>query len=157
MFFNEPHSTHRYYGELLKAYSGKMFLDEHNPYVYYVSSLCLHKIDLLIKQNVVPHYFRHYKYHLLTAYRILVSGFIYPRFNSKDMTKYCEAIHKKLLNDQETEKIVKQGTECINNALIEFNKKRGARNINEYRRLKDFTFEVIEQAKKLDPVYHKKK
>jgi len=157
MFFNEPHSTHRYYGELLKAYSGKMFIDEHNPYVYYVSSLCLHKVDLLIKQNVVPHYFRHYKYHLLTAYRILVSGFNYPRFNSKDMTKYCEAIHKKLLNDQETEKIVKRGTECINNALIEFNKKRGARNINEYRRLKDFTFEVIEQAKKLDPVYHKRK
>ncbi len=157
MFFNEPHSTHRYYGELLKAYSGKMFIDEHNPYVYYVSSLCLHKVDLLIKQNIVPHYFRHYKYHLLTVYRILVSGFKYPRFNSRDMTKYCEAIHKKLLNDQETEKIIKQGTECINNALIEFNKKRGKRNINEYRRLKDFTIEVIEQAKKLDPIYHKRK
>jgi hypothetical protein len=45
----------------------------------------------------------------------------------------------------------------VSKALDEFNLKRGKRNINDYKRLKDFTFEVIEQAKKLDPVYHKSK
>lgn len=155
MFWNEPHSTHRYYGELLKAYSGKMFLEEHNPYVYYVSSMCLHKVDLLIKQNIVPQYFRHYKYHLLTAFRILASGFNFPRFNSKEISKYCEVIHNKLLNEAETKRIIKLSTDCILKALLEFDQKRGKRNINDYKRLKDFTYEVIEQAKKLDPIYHK--
>lgn len=34
MFLNEPHSTHRYYGELLRAYENKLFLDtdDYDPY-----------------------------------------------------------------------------------------------------------------------------
>lgn len=154
MFWNEPQSTHRYYGELLKAYSGKLFQDEHNPYVYYVSSLCLHKVDMLIKQNFIPHYFRHYKYHILTIFRILTSGFNHPKFNSKDINNYCEIIHNKLLNESETKKLVTTATECIQKALNSYNDKHGRRNINDYKRLKDFTFEVIQQAKKLDPIFH---
>ncbi|MGQ3013761.1 MAG: AIPR family protein [Flavobacteriales bacterium] len=156
MFWNEPHSTHRYYGELLKAYSGKMFIENHDPYVYYVSSMCLHKVDLHIKQNVVPARFRHYKYHLLTAFRILVSGFNFPKFNSKDMTAYCELIHETLLDNKKTELVLKKATLCVENAIDSYESKKGSRNANEYKRLKDFTFEVIEQAKKLDPIYHKK-
>ncbi|MFT3747224.1 MAG: AIPR family protein [Agriterribacter sp.] len=154
MFWNEPQSTHRYYGELLKAYSGKLFQDDHNPYVYYVSSLCLCKVDLLIKQNFIPSYYRHYKYHLLTAFRILVSGFNYPKFNSKDMTKYCEDIYIKLLDEKATKALVCTATECVTKAAEQFSKKHGQRNINDYKRLRDFTYELIEQAKKLDPVFH---
>ncbi|QJB29852.1 AIPR family protein [Chitinophaga oryzae] len=156
MFFNEPHSTHRYYGELLKAYSDKLFLEDHNPYIYYVSSLCLHKVDILIKQNVIPAYFRHYKYHLITAFRILVSGFKYPKFNSKEINKYCEAIYCKLMNDNETRRIVKDAADCVTRAIGVFIKKHGERNIHDFKRLKDVTFEVIEQAKRLDPIFHKK-
>jgi hypothetical protein len=154
MFWNEPHSTHRYYGELLKAYSGKFFQEGHNPYVYYVSSLCLHKVDMLIKQNYIPGFFRHYKYHLLTAFRILVSGFKYPQFNSKDITQYCETIHNKLLDEDATQKLVIKASECVTRAIEQFNTKYGQKNINNYKRLKDFTYELIEQAKKLDPIYH---
>jgi len=154
MFWNEPQSTHRYYGELLKAYSGKLFQDDHNPYVYYVSSLCLHKVDILIKQNFIPSYYRHYKYHLLTAFRILVSGFNYPKFNSKDMTNYCEAIHNKLLDEKATKALITTATECVTKAADQLSKKHGQRNINDYKRLRDFTYELIEQAKKLDPIFH---
>jgi hypothetical protein len=156
MFYNLPHSTHRYYGELLKAYSGKLFLEDHNPYIYYVSSFCLHKVDILIKQNYIPYHFRHYKYHLLTVCRILVSGFTYPRFNSKEINKYCEAIYTKLLNDVETKKIVKEAAGCITRGLEVFEKKHGIRNVHDFKRLKDVTFEIIEQAKKLDPTYRRR-
>jgi hypothetical protein len=156
MFWNEPQSTHRYYGELLKAYSGKLFQEDHKPEVYYVSSLCLHKVDMLIKQNYIPTYYRHYKYHLLTAFRILVSGFNHPKFNSKEMSKYCEAIQNKLLNDDEMKRLIIIATECVSNAIKKYNEKHGKRNVNDYKRLRDFTYELIEQAKKLDPIYHNK-
>jgi hypothetical protein len=109
---------------------------------------------MLIKQNFIPHYFRHYKYHILTIFRILTSGFNHPKFNSKDINKYCELIHNKLLNESETKKLVTTATECIQKALNSYNDKYGRRNINDYKRLKDFTLEVIQQAKKLDPVFH---
>ena len=40
MFLNEPHSQHRYYGELLKSYAneqGRLFADHHNPAPYYTT------------------------------------------------------------------------------------------------------------------------
>ena len=39
MFLNEPHSTHRYYGELLSAYRNRLFRESHSPIPYYVSGL----------------------------------------------------------------------------------------------------------------------
>ena len=38
MFLNEPHSTHRYYGELLTAYKNRLFLDSDSYEVYYIST-----------------------------------------------------------------------------------------------------------------------
>ncbi len=151
MFWNEPHSTHRYYGELLKSYSGKIFNNEHIPYFYYVSALCLHRVDYLIKHDFIHYKYRKYKYHFLPIFRILSSGFSYPQFNSKDMNKYCENIYQKLLNERDTKAILTTATNCIDNAISNFQKKHGARNLSDYKRLKDFTYEVIEQAKKIDP------
>jgi hypothetical protein len=37
MFLNDPHSTHRYYGELLDANRSKMFLPSHSPLPYFLS------------------------------------------------------------------------------------------------------------------------
>lgn len=41
MFLNEPHSTHRYYGEILKANQYRLFKDDHSFYPYYTSSYAL--------------------------------------------------------------------------------------------------------------------
>ncbi|SHH77926.1 AIPR protein [Chryseolinea serpens] len=154
MFWNEPHSTHRYYGELLKSYSGKIFLEDHNPYFYYVSALCLHKVDTLIKHGFIRAHYRRYKYHFLTLIRVLVCGFNYPKFISNDITQYCESLHAILLKDKETKEIITKATNCIDKAIEIFNNKHENRNQNDYRRLKDFTFEVIEQAKKIPPVFN---
>lgn len=147
MFLNEPHSTHRYYGELLKANSGKIFKDEDNPYVYYISSLTLIKVDGLIKSGVINSRFKKYKYHLITVLRIIIAGFRYPNFGSKDITKYCDLIMSELSNSVEFKKAVKIAESCIDKALSLYIQKHGERNINDYKRLRDFTFEVIEQAK----------
>ena len=154
MFWNEPHSTHRYYGELLKAYQYKIFSSDHNPYLYYVSSLALHRVDTLIKNKVIPYEHRKFKYHIVNSLRVLISGFNYPHFNSKEMNKYCERINTTLSDSVATEKIIKEASVCIDKAIIEYERKYKKRNINDYKRLKDFSFEVLQQAKKKDPVYH---
>jgi hypothetical protein len=41
MFLNEPHSTHRYYGELLRSYRNRLFSDSHLPITYYVAAAAL--------------------------------------------------------------------------------------------------------------------
>lgn len=154
MFWNEPHSTHRYYGELLKAYQHKIFSSDHNPYLYYVSSLALHRVDTLIKNKVIPYRHRKFKYHIVNALRVLISGFNYPHFNSRDMNKYCERINNTLSDSVATEKVIKEASVCIDKAISEYERKHKKRNINDYKRLKDFTFEVLQQAKKKDPIYY---
>jgi hypothetical protein len=52
IFLNEPHSTHRYYGELLKAYKDKLFQMNHNPDMYYVSSYTLQVVEKIFKKSV---------------------------------------------------------------------------------------------------------
>ena len=45
MFLNEPHSHPRYYGELLKSYEDRLFLDDHKPAPYYASGVALLAIE----------------------------------------------------------------------------------------------------------------
>lgn len=157
MFWNEPHSTHRYYGELLKAYSGKIFQDDHKPDLYYTSSLALIKIDKLLKNEEIHFKYKKYKYHILTCLRILMSGFNYPKFNSKDMVKYCTDMLEILNNDVELKKKVISATICIDEAIINYETKYGKRNTNDYKRIKNMTYEIVERAKKKDPFYRSTK
>lgn len=157
MFWNEPHSTHRYYGELLKAYSGKIFKEDHKPDLYYVSSLALIKVDQMIKDEKIHFRYRKFKYHILTCLRILISGFNYPKFNSKSMVKYCDNVIETLNDDELIFSKVKLATKCIDQAIVVYEKKYGKRNTNDYKRIKNMTYEIVEKAKKNDPVYRSEK
>lgn len=148
MFWNEPHSTHRYYGELLKAYSDKIFKDDHYPEIYYTSGLALHKVDHLLKSNLVHFKYKKFKYHLLTCIRILESGFVYPQFNSKKIGPYCEAICIVLNDQSKLEKLVVDATRCIDRGIERYERKHGRKNINEYKRIRNMTYEIIEEAKR---------
>ena len=48
MFLNEPHSHPRYYGELLKSYEERLFVDDHEPTPYYASGVALIVIERLL-------------------------------------------------------------------------------------------------------------
>lgn len=154
VFLNEPHSTHRYYGELLKAYENRLFIIEHNPDIYYVSSFALQVVEKIFR-NIPPKldnlYFyksNKFKPHLLVSLRIIVCGFKYPAFNSKDMTTYCEKLHNVLLNETETINYLKIAAKCISNAVTTYKEKYGNVNIRELHRRSNFTYEVIEESKK---------
>lgn len=152
IFQNEPHSTHRYYGELLKAYEGRLFQEKHNPYMYYVSSYALYVIDKIFKANPpkLNSSMRRLKYHILLAFRIMKAGFKYPNLESTDMSKYCEGIHKILLNENLATSGFIEAIEIVKRAISTYGEKYGnsTRNLD---RTKNFTYEVIEEAKKSQP------
>ncbi len=100
MFLNEPHSTHRYYGELLSSYRNRVFSDSHSPFPYYVSGASLAAVEHLFATGRLSRTWRHYKYQLVMIFRILNEHGEIPALNSKAIQAYCDALLKKLEGDE---------------------------------------------------------
>lgn len=155
IFLNEPHSTHRYYGELLKAYEDKLFQEQHNLDMYYVSSLTLQIVEKLFKKrpSIIPPFYRlnKFKPHILVVLRIIICGFKYPSFTSREMTGYCDKLHQILLNEAEAKKFVTKAMEIITKSIENYKSKYENVNVRELHRMKNFTYELIEESKKHQP------
>ncbi|MEC4991171.1 MAG: AIPR family protein [Oscillatoria sp. PMC 1068.18] len=118
MFLNEPHSTHRYYGELLKSYRDKIFKEEHNPYPYYCSGYSYALLEHFFEQQALnAKDYRQFRFHLLMLFRLFTEGEKLPYLNSKKIEKYCNNIHKSLLDEVKALEIFKRGTHLIDRAL----------------------------------------
>jgi len=90
MFLNEPHSTHRYYGELLEANRSRMFLSNHSAFPYYLSGYALVRCERWLAQNNVDRATRRFKYHFLMLCRFLASKDAAPYLDDKKkMDTYC--------------------------------------------------------------------
>jgi cold shock CspA family protein len=96
MFLNEPQSTHRYYGELLASYRGRLFSESHSPLPYYVSGLALATLENLFVEGVFPRSWKARKFQLLMVYRLQNEVRELPPLNSKAIESYCDAIIKNL-------------------------------------------------------------
>jgi hypothetical protein len=66
MFLDMPHSTHRYYGELLKTNEDKIFVDTHSFYPYYISCLTCHLWENAIRNDTINQ--RYKKWFFRTCY-----------------------------------------------------------------------------------------
>lgn len=88
MFLNEPHSTHRYYGELLSSYRSRLFSDSHSPSLYYVSAVTLARVERLFAEGRMPRTWRPRKYQLMMVYRLQNQEIALPALNSKNIEKY---------------------------------------------------------------------
>jgi len=89
MFFNEPHSTHRYYGELLNAYVNKIYLDNDLYDAYYISAYVLFKVESAIKSSLIDKKYKIYKYHILMIIKTIISGKDIVMGNGKPMKEKC--------------------------------------------------------------------
>lgn len=89
MFLDEPHSHPRYYGELLKAYEGRIFALHHRPEPYYASGVALLTVDKWFNQVSSPRELRPYRYHLLMLLRLLIGGPNRPALNSNRISEYA--------------------------------------------------------------------
>ena len=92
MFLNEPHSTHRYYGELLNSYRGRLFSESHAAVAYYVAGVSLSTVEHLFAEGVVARDLRPYRYQLLMVFRLMNQQSALPRLDDKGIEDYCQQL-----------------------------------------------------------------
>lgn len=138
MFLNEPHSTHRYYGELLYANKYRIFLENHSFYPYYTSSYALILLEDLFKTNEIDYKYRKFKFHILLLFRLKTGGKNLPPFNSKAMDPYCKKINDVLWNRTAALKVFQECIKEIDEVL------KSVDNQYNITRLKKFTFQITE-------------
>jgi cold shock CspA family protein len=92
MFLNEPHSIHRYYGELLSSYRTRIFAESHSLMPYFVSGMALTTLERLLAESKIPRAWKAIKFHLLMVFRIQNQPFELPFLNSTKIERYCDAL-----------------------------------------------------------------
>jgi len=100
MFLNEPHSTHRYYGELLKSYEERMFQEAHSPMPYFVGGFALVAMERMFASGELPWELRPFRFQLLMVFRLLHEGQGLPYLNNKAIQQYCEKLIEVLDDDR---------------------------------------------------------
>ncbi len=138
IFKEQPHSTHRYYGELLKS-NKDTFAENNNKYPYFTSTYLLVKIDRLFKQSKIPYRFRGFKYHLAMKIRRHV-GVQIPPPNSNKNDDYCKKIIDICNNEENLIKLCKNTCDQI--GILSRNNFKNYR-YDKMQRLKDFTNELM--------------
>lgn len=146
MFLNEPHSHHRYYGELLKAYDKRMFVEGHKLDPYYTSGVSLLAVEQL--GDLADRGLNQYKYHLLMLIRIQVAGSEMPPLNSNLIANYCSNIVDCLLDRRAFLHQINVAKEFLRQNLSKF----GKRSLHQGRippyRLGEFTRSLLETSAK---------
>lgn len=148
MFYAVPHSTHRYYGELLKSYSkfNKVFDENHNLLMYYVSALALYKVDLAMSQGLISTDYHDFRQHLLLLLRIFfLKTDNLPPMNSNEMERKCKTIMDSLKDARKLELTLKQAIQVIDYCSAHTKLTCGIGNSLDRR--KEFTQELIDAAK----------
>jgi cold shock CspA family protein len=143
MFLNEPHSTHRYYGELLDANRNRIFLSDQSPFPYYVSGYAMHVAEQLFFDGRLSRKYKKYKFQLLMVFRMLAETQSLPYLNSKKaMDKYCSALMEVLSSPDRSLAIFKRGVAALDEKL------RSHRNSGiDAVRLKAFTTELVDATR----------
>lgn len=99
MFLNEPHSTHRYYGELLNSYRGRLFSDSHATVPYYVAGVSLSTVERLFAQGTLARDLRSSRYQILMVFRLANEANTVPRLDDKRIEDYCQTLMDILDNE----------------------------------------------------------
>lgn len=142
MFLEEPHSVHRYYGELLKAYRQRLFQSDHKLTAYYTSAWALHRIEDSLRRGQLDMKYRRFRYHLLFMIQVCIRKLAkfkdMPRPNSHDMEKLCEKIRLALSDNNQLDALLRLFTKVIDEVVEGMNEHHKL-STNEIVRRKEFT------------------
>jgi len=144
MFLNEPHSTHRYYGELLEANRSRMFLSNHSAFPYYLGGYALVRCERWLAQDNVPRSKRRFKYHFLMLCRFLASKDAPPYLDDKKkMDAYCSGLLSVFSDEAKANNLFREARQLLDKEL-----KEGGYDPYEAHRLKAFTSRLVDIAGK---------
>ena len=142
MFLNEPHSHPRYYGELLKAYQHRLFVDDHKPAPYYASGVALLIVDKLFNSDRLDRNFRRYKHHMLMLVRMQIGGHDMPRLDHAAITNYSLRIVSILRDPQHGYDECARALDLIKDTLTNF--RSSGSNLPD--RLREFTRQLSQSG-----------
>ena len=126
MFLNDPHSHPRYYGELLKAYEGRIFALHHRPEPYYASAVALLTVEKWSNRVLSSRELRPYKYHLLMLLRAMISGHDRPALNSNAIANYSLKVADILRDPESGREQMEKATTLLQTSLQAFRAERGS-------------------------------
>lgn len=151
MFLNEPHSTHRYYGELLESYKNKLFLETDAHELYYISAYFNYYLDCKFKSGNIDKKYKKFKYHLMCGMKGLLVG-------SQVIFGKCRAQKKEfevLFNAVKDNKIMEQ---CLHTSIMCLDKALEDKRVpsNEKHRSKEITNKLLEEISKVSDAKYSK-
>ncbi|MCQ2109761.1 MAG: AIPR family protein [Fibrobacter sp.] len=89
LFFDKPNLATRYFGTLFNEFKGSIFKDSDNMSPYYTAAYVYYKIDELFRNGSLDSVYKKFKFLIMTMFRYEINKQAYPKFNSKDIDKYC--------------------------------------------------------------------
>ncbi|MBQ8977141.1 MAG: AIPR family protein [Succinivibrionaceae bacterium] len=100
-------------GTVVKRVGNKIFKEDDELSIYYVSALALYKIENLFKNGTLNKKYRRSRYHAMMLFRMYVGKGKMPYFNEKKMKKNCDEILDVLMNNCECERLYRGIVEFI--------------------------------------------
>ncbi len=140
MFFNEPHSTHRYYGELLRAYKNRLFLENDCLDLYFCSAYFSLYVDKMFRAGKLDKKYKKFKYHLICAMRILITNNSMIIKPNKEQKKISEKLWTVIKNSSMMSQYFTHALDFLKKAQAQ------CQNIqySEQHRQKEFTYAMID-------------
>lgn len=152
VFLGEPHSTHRYYGELLRAYSKRIYKDDDVLEQYCMASMYVYKVDEFIRHNVDYIEFKKYRYHIALLLRYWAYNNELPASNSREMKKCCDKLYSKIKDAAWVISNIKEA--CTNIKTTIEKEQLLSKDGNDIARMKEFTTLLINSIGQPEPKEH---
>jgi len=144
MFLGQPQSTHRYFGDLLKANKAKIYQEDDVKEQYCIASMYVFFVDKFLRDN---HYSREYrllyKFHIALLCRALMQTGNNPKANSNEMKRLCQRLYENLKNRTDFEKSIKKAISVIDEVIEEYTEQ--VIHGNHVSRTADFTGKILKK------------
>ena len=143
VFLREPHSTHRYYGELLKSYSKRLYNEDDILEQYCIASMYVYNVENFFKHNTTYSKYKKYKFHIALMLKCVAAIDPNPKPNSREMKKYCDELYKRISDINWVNKQIPILCDIISKIIEEG--KIDAKDGNDITRMKEFTKLIIDK------------
>jgi len=123
-FLKSPHLVSGYYGTIVNRFKDDMFLDDHKPSAYYVSSLLYYRIESYFKSGDLNSSLKKAKFQILMIAKMLALGVDSPPINSKSLNTKCELLIDILNDDAKSLKLIKDAQNIFASSGLDLNKRQ---------------------------------
>lgn len=148
MFFENPQSSHRYYGELLLTYRDKHSLfkkvnNREHLELYHIAGFAFIKLNAYLIRNKIYSKYKYFKYHILMLFRLQIAHNLSIKSDKKSYKKDCDKFYNILIDDNKCNSYYRHCCNIIDK-IIKKNVKINYYNLN---RTNSFVESIKNEAK----------